>query len=138
MPDARHIGYLDQHYSNLPDDESVLGAVSGRVPEWQHVDVRKHLNDFLFRSNEQVNKPVSQLSGGERVRLSLALIAAQTPRLLILDEITNNLDLETKSHVVDVLKAYPGAMIVISHDESFVQQLALGNNFKIGEDCLRE
>ena len=71
------------------------------------------------------------LSGGEKARLSLAQIAARTPKLLILDEITNNLDLETKQHVVQVLKAYPGAMIVISHDEDFLQEIEIDNYYQI-------
>jgi ATPase subunit of ABC transporter with duplicated ATPase domains len=68
-------------------------------------------------------------------RLSLAQIAACTPRLLILDEITNNLDLETKEHVVQVLNAYPGAIIVTSHDVDFPAEIRISevvdiNKFK--------
>ena len=68
---------------------------------------------------------VGTLSGGEKARLSLTQIAAKTPKLLILDEITNNLDLETKEHVVQVLKAYPGAIIVISHDPDFLEEIEI-------------
>jgi len=68
---------------------------------------------------------VSQLSGGEKARLSLALIAAKTPALLILDEVTNNLDYETREHVIQVLQDYPGALIVISHDEDFLKAIAI-------------
>jgi ATPase subunit of ABC transporter with duplicated ATPase domains len=57
-----------------------------------------------------VNKQVSILSGGEKARLSLAKIALRTPKLLLIDEITNNIDLETKEHIAQVLKEYPGAM----------------------------
>ena len=53
------------------------------------------------------------------------MIAAKTPRLLILDEITNNLDLETKEHVIKVLKEYPGSMIIISHEEDFLESIRL-------------
>lgn len=67
----------------------------------------------------------AQLSGGEKARLSLAQIAARTPKLLILDEITNNLDLETRGHVIEVLKNYPGAMIVISHDADFLEEIGV-------------
>jgi ATPase subunit of ABC transporter with duplicated ATPase domains len=83
------------------------------------------LNDFLFRKNEEVNALANQLSGGERARLSLAQIAAKTPKLLILDEITNNLDLETKEHVSQVLKKYPGAILIISHDADFLAQIGV-------------
>ena len=76
-------------------------------------EIRRHLNSFLFRKNEEVAALGKTLSGGERARLSLAVIAAQTPNF-ILDEITNNLDLETREHVIEVLREYPGGMIVIS------------------------
>ena len=103
------IGYLDQHYASLDLNLSVLENIQTVVPNWSSIELRRHLNDFLFRKNEEVNCLARNLSGGEKARLSLALIAAKTPRLLILDEITNNLDLETKDHVVQVLKAYPGS-----------------------------
>ena len=76
---------------------------------------------------------VAQLSGGEKARLSLAQIAARTPKLLILDEITNNLDLETRGHVIEVLKNYPGAMIVISHDADFLEEIGINAYFKISD-----
>lgn len=75
---------------------------------------------------------VSTLSGGERVRLSLAQIATKTPKLLILDEITNNIDLETRAHAVEVLKCYPGAMIIVSHDEDFLDEVGIEDKVEIG------
>ncbi len=119
------IGYLDQHYATLDVGKTVLQSIADLVPHWSIAELRKHLNDFLFRKNEEVNALVSTLSGGERARLVLAQIAAKPPRLLILDEMTNNLDLETREHVIEVLSHYPGAMIVISHDDDFIQRLNL-------------
>ena len=86
------------------------------MPNWDQLSIRQHLVNFLFRKNEEVNATVHQLSGGEKARLSLAQIAAKTPKLLILDEVTNNLDLETREHMIQVLREFPGAMIIISHD----------------------
>ena len=103
----------------------MLETIADLVPHLPHTEIRRHLNDFLFRKNEEVNALVSTLSGGEKARLSLAQIAAKTPKLLILDEITNNLDLETKEHVMQVLKAYPGAMIIISHDADFLEEIGI-------------
>ncbi len=123
IPKPEDIGYLDQHYGTLAG-ETVLDCISNHVPAWSHAEIRKHLNDFLLRKNEEVNAKISTLSGGEKARLSLALIAAKTPRLLILDEVTNNLDLETRNHVLQVLQSYPGAMIVISHDQDFLKRLS--------------
>jgi ATPase subunit of ABC transporter with duplicated ATPase domains len=127
------IGYLDQHYGTLSAEKTVLETIAELVPTWSHIEVRCHLNDFLFRKNEEVNSFVAQLSGGEKARLSLAQIAAKTPKLLILDEITNNLDLETKEHVVQVLKAYPGAMIIISHEADFLNEIGVNAYFKISD-----
>ena len=101
------------------------------MPHWSYAEIRRHLNDFLFRKNEEVNARVHQLSGGEKARLSLAQIGAKTPKLLILDEITNNLDLETRAHVIQVLKNYPGALIVISHDEEFLKDIGICDQYQI-------
>lgn len=125
------MGYLDQHYRTLDLQKMVLETIQELVPEWSHADLRTHLNDFLFRKNEEVNALVSILSGGEKARLTLAQIAAKTPKLLILDEITNNLDLETREHVIQALRDYPGAMIVISHDEDFLKAVSISSFYNI-------
>lgn len=78
-----------------------------------------------------MNKLVSALSGGERVRLSLAKIAIKTPKLLLLDEITNNIDLETKEYVTQILKEYPGAIIIVSHDIPFLKEINISNKYVI-------
>jgi len=130
-PKREDIGYLDQHYATLDPSVTVLESISTLVPGWSHAEIRRHLNDFLFRKNEEVNAMTCQLSGGERARLSLAQIAAKVPRLLILDEITNNLDLETKEHVANILKAYPGAMIIISHEPDFLRAIGIQRMYKI-------
>lgn len=135
-PKASDIGYLDQHYATLDAEKTVLETITTLVPTWPHSEVRNHLSDFLFRKNEEVNNNVAQLSGGEKARLSLAQIAACTPKLLILDEITNNLDLETKEHVAQILKVYPGAMIVVSHDTDFLEEIRVDHHLKINEGVL--
>lgn len=101
-----------------------------------YTETRKHLNDFLFRKNEEVDALVSTLSGGEKARLSLAQIAAITPKLLILDEMTNNLDRETRTHVIQVLQDYPGAMIVISHDCDFLNAINVTDGYEIKDGLL--
>jgi ATPase subunit of ABC transporter with duplicated ATPase domains len=131
IPKRVEIGYLDQHYDTLSAEMTVLEIMTEIVPTWPLVEVRRHLNDFLFRKNEEVNSKVAKLSGGEKARLSLAQIAAHTPKLLILDEITNNLDLETRGHVIDVLKNYPGALIVISHDVDFLNEIGVHDWYRI-------
>ncbi len=92
---------------------------------------QKTLNDFLFRKNEEVSTLTCNLSGGEKARLSLAQIAARVPRLLILDEITNNIDLETRNHVSEILSVYPSAIIVISHDEAFLEKIKIDKYYAV-------
>ncbi|MDR1590861.1 MAG: ATP-binding cassette domain-containing protein [Puniceicoccales bacterium] len=115
------IGYLDQFYGTLNPLKTAL----------QIIPDRKLLNDFLFRKNEEVNNKVQNMSGGEKARLSLALIAQHTPKLLILDEITNNLDRETREHVTQVLREYPGAIILITHDREFLNDIAVDKYYTL-------
>ncbi len=129
MPQPKYIGYLDQFYSSLDPSETVIESIE--TPAWDHAQKRKHLNDFLFRKNEEVNALVANLSGGERCRLSLAQIAAQGVKLLVLDEITNNVDLATKSHIIQVLQNYLGALIVISHDGEFLKAVGIENYLEL-------
>lgn len=136
VPKHCDIGYLDQHYGTLSSEKTVHKTIEELAPDWSILEIRRHLNDFLFRKNEEVYANISQLSGGEKARLSLAQIAVKTPKLLILDEITNNLDLETKQHVTQVLQAYPAALIVISHEQDFLDAINVAEIFEISENSL--
>ncbi|MEM7588882.1 MAG: ATP-binding cassette domain-containing protein [Myxococcota bacterium] len=136
VPHPQQIGYLDQHYNTLNVGKTVMETIQTCAPNWQLGHIRQHLNDFLFRKNEEVHALISTLSGGEKARLSLACIAAGTPRLLILDEITNNLDLTTRNHVIQILREYPNALIVISHDEDFLKQINISRFYHMKEKRL--
>lgn len=136
LPKLGSIGYLDQHYQTLAAEKTALETVSDLMLSDSMVEIRQHLSDFLFRSSEEVNAKVSQLSGGEKARLSLAQIAAKTPGLLILDEMTNNLDLETRQYVIDVLKQYPGALIAVSHDIDFLAAIDIQEYYYLEKGCL--
>jgi len=129
----KNIGYFDQHYSLFHSKEvselTPLEFLKNLSPDWTESELRAHLASFLFRKTEEVNTPILKLSGGELARLALASIAIKTPAVLLLDEITNNLDLETRAHVIEVLKSYPGTLIAISHDPDFLE--AIGINAKI-------
>jgi ATPase subunit of ABC transporter with duplicated ATPase domains len=135
-PNRTDIGYLDQHYNNLCMNKTVLDTISATMPKASYLELRKHLNDFLFRKNEEVHAEIAGLSGGEKARLSLALIAANPPKLLILDEMTNNLDLETRAHVIEVLLFFPGAMIVISHDQDFLKSIKIETIYQLRQGRL--
>jgi len=125
LPNPKNIGYLDQHYQTPEPQQSVLQTIASLAPSWSHAQLRTLLNRFLFRTNAQVNAMVTTLSGGERARLALAVIAVHTPQLLLLDEITNNLDLETREHVIQVLRAFPAALLVVSHDQRFLEEIGI-------------
>ncbi len=131
VPKPADIAILDQHYTNLPRENTVIGYVADIMPSWSHQECRTFLNKFLFRKNEEVNNQIKFLSGGELVRLSLATIALKEPKLLILDEITNNIDLTTREHIIQVLNSYPGAMVVISHDSIFLEQIKITGSYDI-------
>lgn len=136
MPSPRDIGYLDQHYGTLCDNKNAMETIRDANPALSPADIRKHLNSFLFRKNEEVFEPVRHLSGGEKARLSLAQIAANPPRLLLLDEVTNNVDLETKQYIAQILNRYPGSFMIISHEEHFLNQLPLEARFSAREGRL--
>lgn len=126
-PKKENIGYLDQHYSNLDFNKTVIEFISYIAPQWTNAQIRKHLNDFLFRKNEEVNEKIPLLSGGEKARISLAAIACRVPQLLILDEITNNLDLLTKEHIAQILSVYPGSLLIVSHEPEFIKKIGIND-----------
>lgn len=130
-PKREEIAYLDQHYENLCPNETVFNLLKKNAPYLKDREFREHLALFLFRKNEEVNIEIRCLSGGEKARLSLALIAINLPKILILDEITNNVDIITREHIIQVLKTYPGAMIVISHDEDFLRKIDISDTYII-------
>ncbi|MES2855211.1 MAG: ABC-F family ATP-binding cassette domain-containing protein [Bdellovibrionota bacterium] len=116
---------LTQDHSSLNPRESILGNVreSSLTPEGE---LRSLLAMFLFRA-EKVHQKVSELSGGEWIRAALAkvLLAKPPAQLLILDEPTNNLDIENVEFLEDLLGQYKGALVVVSHDEEFLKNLNL-------------
>lgn len=136
LPKIEHIGYLDQHYCTLDPELSVIEHIKEIRSDWTDIEARRHLNDFLFKKNDKIMQLASTLSGGEKARVSLSMIAAKTPKLLILDEVTNNLDLETKEHVIQVLTEYPGAMIVVSHEEDFLEAIGVDHVYTILDGTL--
>lgn len=137
-PKREEIGYLDQHYENLNEYQTVFSLMKQNASTLTDRELREHLARFLFRKNDEINIEVRYLSGGEKTRLSLALIAANVPKLLILDEITNNIDIITREHVIQVLKYYPGAMIVISHDDNFLQEIDIVDKYVIKNSTLEK
>ncbi len=118
---------LDQQRLQLKPDQRLADAITDDRGDWVTVGgVKKHvatyLQDFLF-APEQWRAPVSSLSGGERGRLALAAALAYPSNILALDEPTNDLDLETLDLLQDFLADYKGAILLISHDRSFLDNI---------------
>jgi ATPase subunit of ABC transporter with duplicated ATPase domains len=121
-----HVGYLPQRVDGLDDRATVLENVEAAAPSVPTAEIRNRLARFLLRG-DTVHRPVESLSGGERFRVAIArlLLADPPPQLLVLDEPTNNLDLDTVGQLVDALAAYRGAVLVVSHDDAFLDRLGL-------------
>ena len=112
------LGYLSQHAEELGNQGTVL-EVAQRATGLTPGKARALLGRFLF-SGAEVEKPVGELSGGERRRLSLAILVQADANLLILDEPTNHLDLESREALEDALKVFPGSLILVSHDRALL------------------
>jgi ATP-binding cassette, subfamily F, member 3 len=128
------VGYLSQHAEELgaggPPEQSVLDAAQ-RATGLTPGKARALLGRFLF-SGEEAEKPLSGLSGGERRRLSLAVLVHSSANVLILDEPTNHLDLESREALEDALRGFPGALLLVSHDRALLD--AVGTRTVAVED----
>ena len=116
--------YLDQEYSTIRNDLSVLEQLALFNSELYDNELRTILNRFLFPVSTW-NKKCSYLSGGEKMKLSLCclMVSAQTPDVFIVDEPTNNIDILSMEILTETLKDYQGTLLVVSHDNYFVQQI---------------
>jgi ATP-binding cassette subfamily F protein uup len=121
---------LDQHRDSLDPQLTVTEALTGGSGDTVMVNGKpKHvvgyMKDFLF-TREQARTPLGKLSGGERGRLMLAQTLAKPSNLLVLDEPTNDLDMETLDVLEDMLADYPGTVLLISHDRDFLDRIVSG------------
>lgn len=119
------IGYFDQQMAQLNSAKTVLEELWDEHPEITQTQIRTLLGCFLF-SNEDVFKSVSSLSGGEKVRLSLAKLMLERGNFLVLDEPTNHLDIESKEVLEEALQDFEGTILFVSHDRYFIKQIADG------------
>lgn len=129
---TKQICYLDQQADTLNPELSLLDNFLQINPTATILDAYSALAKFLFR-NTTALQLVKYLSGGEKLRAALAcaLMSKQPPQLLILDEPTNHLDLESITSIESALKCYQGAMIVISHDETFLQNIVINKTLSL-------
>ena len=120
------LGYYAQEHETLDHDRTVLEnmrtSASAASADLTDTDLRRILGAFLF-SGDDVNKPAGVLSGGEKTRLALAMLVTSAANLLLLDEPTNNLDPVSRQQVLNALRTYTGAIILVTHDEGAVEAL---------------
>ena len=116
------LGYFAQEHEILEGERTVFENMKSAAPDLDDTRVRTILGSFLF-SGDDVDKPAGVLSGGEKTRLSLATLVASSANVLLLDEPTNNLDPASREEILNALKAYTGAVVMVSHDEGAVEAL---------------
>jgi ATP-binding cassette subfamily F protein uup len=135
------VAYFDQYRAMLREDWNALDNVAEGRESIEVGGKRKHvlgyLQDFLF-TPERARAPITRLSGGERNRLLLAKLFAQPANLLVMDEPTNDLDVETLELLEDLLADWPGTLLLVSHDREFLDRVVtstvvMEGNGRVGE-----
>ncbi|AJE33176.1 ABC transporter ATP-binding protein [Corynebacterium humireducens NBRC 106098 = DSM 45392] len=116
------IGYFAQEHDTIDPDKSVWQNTIEACPEAGEQDLRGLLGAFMF-SGEQLEQPAGTLSGGEKTRLALAALVSSRANVLLLDEPTNNLDPQSREQVLDALRTYKGAVVLVTHDPGAVKAL---------------
>lgn len=117
------VGYFDQLQQNLNLENTAVDEIWDTFPQMTQTEVRSALASFLFKGDE-VFKPLSKMSGGERARISLVKLMLKGDNLLLLDEPTNHLDSASREELEKTLADYSGTLLIISHDRYFINKLA--------------
>ncbi len=117
-----NIGYYDQEQTNLNNENTVLDEIWDENPDLNYYDIRTMLAQFLFNGDD-LFKIISDLSGGEKSRLSLLKLMTSKSNFLLMDEPTNHLDIDSKEVLEDSLLSYDGTILVVSHDRYFLNKV---------------
>jgi ATPase subunit of ABC transporter with duplicated ATPase domains len=116
------LGYYAQEHETLDVERTVLQNMKSAAPELDDTEARRVLGSFLF-TGDDADKPAKVLSGGEKTRLALATLVVSAANVLLLDEPTNNLDPASRSEVLNAIRSYTGAIVLVTHDEGAVEAL---------------
>nr|WP_277404305.1 ATP-binding cassette domain-containing protein [Achromobacter xylosoxidans] len=131
------IGYFHQHQLDMLDvDSTPLAHLARLSPETREQELRNYLGGFGF-SGDTVNSKVGPMSGGEKARLALSLIVWQKPNLLLLDEPSNHLDVETREALAAALAEFGGSMLLVSHDRHLLRT-TVGSFWIVADGAVRE
>ena len=130
------IGYFSQHLESLNEGDTVFDAFASKLRDRPSESrIRATLGAFLF-TGDSIYKTIRHLSYGERVRLQLAILLQQEYQLLVLDEVTNHLDIPSREAIENALNEYEGALIIVSHDDYFVQQIGVQTELVLNDGVL--
>jgi ATPase subunit of ABC transporter with duplicated ATPase domains len=116
------LGYYAQEHETLDVNRTVLENMKTAAPDLNETQARSVLGSFLF-TGDDADKPARVLSGGEKTRLALATLVVSAANVLLLDEPTNNLDPASRAEVLNAIRSYTGAIVLVTHDEGAVEAL---------------
>jgi ATP-binding cassette subfamily F protein uup len=135
------IAYFDQHRIALNENQNALDNVAGGSDSVEINGQRKHIigymQDFLF-TPDRARAPITKLSGGERNRLLLAKLFARPANLIVMDEPTNDLDIETLELLEELLASWPGTLLLVSHDRDFIDAVVTSTLVFEGDGRIQE
>lgn len=119
-----NIGYFDQEQKSLNLSNTIFEEISETYPMLTNFEIRSYLAKFMFY-NEDVDREISELSGGERARISLLKLMISDTNFILMDEPTNHLDIDSKEILEDAILDYEGTVLIISHDRYFLNKIAV-------------
>lgn len=128
--------YLDQKYDLINTKATLLENFDRFHPKLKYEDKRRILAGIGFQNKIDINKQANKLSGGEVAKFTFAMISSKKIDLLILDEPTNNLDIDSIAYIEEVIKGFDGTLIVISHDDKFLNNIDIKKRLRIENNSI--